>query len=157
MDIQINQTDLSVVSSNILSLRNDFDHPQPYLSSLKERYDIIFLCEIWIKANEVDLFFLPGYDVHHNCCDENRAGGVLMFVNQDIRDTNVVKYNLSGMQAISVDIKVDCLKVTICGMFRSPGSNCYSFISQFEELAINQAHQNLFIIGDLNIDSLIVD
>ena len=49
-----------------------------------EQYDIVRVCETWLKENVLDNEILPGYTIHRtDLCDYKRGGGVLVAVKDE--------------------------------------------------------------------------
>ena len=81
-----NLSHLSILHSNIRSLRANFDELICYLSKLELQFDIIILSEIWVKTQETNLYSIDGYSEFFHCRDFNKSGGIVIY----LKNTNTL-------------------------------------------------------------------
>lgn len=69
---------VQIVHQNIRSLRSNFNNFIAHLDSFSLLPDLLFLSEIWINDEEINLYRL-------DCCNNSyRSGGVLVYYRNDL-------------------------------------------------------------------------
>jgi hypothetical protein len=71
------------IVQNIRSLRKNFDNLLLHIQSFHKQPDLIFLTEVWVFDNEVDLYRIPGYKCLYCLNNSYAAGGVCVFVKDE--------------------------------------------------------------------------
>lgn len=111
-----------IVHQNIRSVRKNFDLLLAELEATSLDPDIIVLSEVWIMSNETCLYDIPHYILYANCNDGYRAGGVIIYVKQNIKVLNChnVQFNTA-----------DVIKIILMSMIRIfiylPSTDCICF------------------------------
>jgi exonuclease III len=157
------QTSLSVVHLNIYSLRKNFDE----LVTLVERLqpDVIGLSETWLSSDDnSDHLILPGYRLYRRD-GGGRGTGVACYVRSIIQcelinNAAFQAINDRGLNALVMRLSYGRTKFTFAVVYRS-ATRCTSnrFCEEFEHLlqACMTMSEQLFIVGDTNIDYLKAD
>lgn len=148
---KINSDDfLNVIYLNIRSVRNKFTDIKNLMTSYDFIIHILVLSEIHINSNEQDRFQLNNYDAFFSCRDENKGGGVVIYVLSTI--LSKLKYEQCFCESNLLIVNLPVLNCNVMAVYRPPHVNKNDFLNTFEEI-ISQ-HKNMYIIGDFNIDLL---
>src|SRR5690606_25713513 len=128
-----------------------------YLNTLVNKPNIIILSEIWIYSNEASLYNIPDYKMYCETNDENRAGGVAVYVHQTLRNLTS-QLPLSSKINISKNMDMVILQIeelTLVAIYRSPSANISlvtNFISDIDNVfSILTDKCNVLFMGDINI------
>ena len=141
---------------NIRSIRSNF---REFLSKLVQRNtkpDVIVLTEVWIYTVEVPIYSIDGYVTYSNCQENNAAGGVIIYVRDDVDSHSVLTYS-RNVEACMVAIRRGNTKLDIVGVYRSPNSsfsNLREFIDEDidQVMASSRGNRDCIWLGDMNID-----
>lgn len=147
---RLNEFPFRTVTYNIRSIQKNLHAFIVALERLKLDIDVIILTECWLSMGTV-IPQIPGYRTYHTVLTNNRAGGVVAYVRNDICAT-VEEPNLPD---------ADCLRVTlpnattIIGIYRSPSfANTKNFITGLSELLEPIHNSRVIVTGDININIL---
>lgn len=114
---------------NIRSLRRNLDEFLCILETAFLKPEVIVFTEIWIFSHETGLYSIPGYRSYFACQDSGVAGGVAVYVRDDLASYSVGRYT-KNVEACIVDVKIEGNWLRITGMYRSP-NHMYSNLEQF--------------------------
>ena len=136
------------MNKNISELQLLYDH------SLKFKFDIIALSEVWNVRN-TDTLPLRDYVLEVNCRQANeRGGGVGAYIRNVLNYTRL-DYNVTHTESLWLTINQNCLdKIVIGIIYRKPNTDVDQFQSSLlgvlEE--VNVGKTSIVLIGDFNID-----
>lgn len=144
--------DVNIVHLNIRSMRQNFDEFIAVFDKSLFTFDIIVMSEIWIDSFETGLYNLHGYRLYSNCRPNNRSGGIIIYVKENL------DFSLSNCDTIS-SAEYLCmyskrLDLYILACYRSHSFTPSFFITELNTLLKNCKSKNIVLIGDLNIDIL---
>ena len=156
---------LHVLSLNIRSFAKHYDEFLVLLDDLQTTknitFDIITLTETWITSEQLTLFPLDNYSAY-SCSrqDGTKSGGVIVFIRETIPHTAASQHS-NAVDVIKLKIKLPHLKnnarlneVEFISLYRDQRKTTTYFISELENILLNQVSQASVITGDLNIDLL---
>lgn len=142
---------------NIRSLRQNLNE---FLCTLEEatlKPDILILTEIWIYTYETGAYGIHGYREYFTCQDTNMAGGVAVYINDDLPSYFVGSYT-RNVEACIVNVQIERKWIQIIGIYRSPNST-YSNVEDFLAVDLesvlsldNNPPPDRLVAGDVNID-----
>ena len=104
---------LFIFHQNIRSLRKNFDCLVCNLQSFSSLPNLIFLSEIWIKENEIKNFAINGYNLYACCNNNYRAGGVAVYVADNVKVKISNNFNLQSADVILTDLIINGIKISI--------------------------------------------
>ena len=145
---------LFFVHINIVSLSKNFDKLNLFLSQLPKKVDVI--SETRLKTNKINSVQLPGYDLFCNNSDA-AAGGSAIFVNKQLRASEIPELKLNAVDTEDVWIKISSKEhkhsLIIGSIYRHPRNNLFNFECAFAKSvkSLND-NQKYLIFGDFNID-----
>lgn len=116
---------LIVVLINIRSLRKKLIDLEIYLESFGFKPHIIIITETWLYEDELKFFNLIGYQSVANCRQNQRGGGILMFIKDDIK-FNILK-NEQFAKSHLIMINLNEINTKIAGFYRSPSTRLNNF------------------------------
>lgn len=143
---------LKVLTFNIRSIGNHFDHFLVLLKRINVDFDIIILTECWLNENTL-VGTIEGYSVFRTTIEFNKAGGVVTYVKSNLNAT-MHEPNVSEANCLVIEIPD---VVTLLGIYRSPSfENPTSFLESLEELlnSTPSKGKQILLAGDINIDIL---
>lgn len=145
--------DLCLVMQNIRSASKNFDKFLATIETLKIVADVICLTEVWIKEDSLPLFDLDDYELYHCLNNDNRAGGVMLYVRDDIVSEQLsVSFTSADCVCVGLTIR-GVLFVFLC-VYRLHGFLVPLFLRELSaNLDILNA-ANFCLLGDINIDTL---
>ncbi|KAH9631137.1 hypothetical protein HF086_001072 [Spodoptera exigua] len=151
LNISRNEKYLRVLHLNIRSLRKHFDELIVFLEGYTH-INVLVLSEINIKAEEVAMYHIEGYNMFAKTRERTRGGGLLIYIKEDL--TFVEKPSqLSSAEVLhgTLNMKNTCLN--IIALYRPPKTNKMQFISETEKLIQEiPRNENIIIVGDININ-----
>lgn len=143
-----------VLHQNIRSMRKNLCTFLANVETMNNCPSMMFLTEIWIYENELSLYNLNGYNLHANCNETMEAGGVALYIKNDLQ-YNMIALNLTSADCLRVDLEVNGeILVFIC-IYRLHGVNKKTFLSELKHLTRSIKSSNLCILGDINLDILV--
>ena len=153
---QLNGDKFSILHLNIRSLNKNIDNLRDFLASLKGKFSVIVLTE---SANKNSLFDLENYNSVHKTRKNKKGGGICIYIHKSIhfKIRNDVDLFNNEIEAASVEIVNSSLKnFIITGIYRPPKGSIKFFKDYCKELLSKKktSGKNVFIVGDLNINSL---
>src|SRR5829696_8405976 len=97
---------LKVFHLNIRSLNKNCDMLVALLASLKMKFDLIVLSELWIfNLNCFDNLF-PGYNFHYNINPNNHSSGIGIYVSNELDYALDLQTVVDGCEYLELDIKI---------------------------------------------------
>ena len=135
---------------NIRSIKKKLQELEIFIESLVKKPDIIIITESWLKEDELKFFNLKNYQTIGNCRPNQRGGGIIIFINEDIK-FNIVKNEHFEKNHLIV-INSNDLNTKIAAFYRSPSSNSDKFIELLEN-SLDKL-DNIICLGDANFDLL---
>ena len=136
------------------------------LKSLENDFDVIVLSEIGSDAPPYFSSILSDYTSVYKLPDRNDYGGVVIYVNQnlkvcerdDLRLSKTCKCSKCNFESVWVDVIKHNETFTIGGVYRHPGGNTAHFNTAME-VALNKVNKNdtCIMMGDMNINLLNID
>ncbi|KAL1376335.1 hypothetical protein pipiens_016954 [Culex pipiens pipiens] len=113
--------------------------------------DVIVIGETWIKQGRSQYYNIPGYHSAFSC-RKTSAGGLAIFVRNDLNfeaKTNVAD---GGFHHISVKVDKSPSSVFVHGLYRPPSDDTSRLFSAIEEILANSDPASpCFIVGDVNV------
>lgn len=143
----MDNTKLSIMYSNIRSLRNKIDELKCIVKNCTT-LDIIILNETWLYINEVEYFNIEGYSAIHSC-RSGRGGGAAIYIKNTLNYKCILNEYKNGCNWVGVEIQNYNIKIET--VYRPPQSDLQLFLHDLDNL-LQMNKKNLIIIGDINID-----
>ena len=148
---------LSIVCFNIRSFYKNGDEFLAYLNNCDHVFDIIVLTETWGKDETQVLLHIPGYNVTHNFRNGKRAGGVSIFVKDNLKFDCIDQINISNETIESVAIKLSCSSsnriINVMGIYRPQNGNKNDFTTALRDIISEHSltSNDTVITGDFNL------
>jgi hypothetical protein len=137
-----------------------------YVQNLINNYDVIFICEHWLRKNEKyllnsltqthDLFFHSSIDDNYN--KGRPYGGLAFFINKSI---SIDSFEIINNNIVSITLLFNDIKINIFGVYLLFNNNCsFNFTNQeclfntLYSLILSNSDNNVknVVIGDFNCD-----
>jgi len=115
--------------------------------------DFIAITESWI--NELDDFKLYELKNYHSVMlsrNLSSGGGITLYVRKGLAINVISKMSNSNVEAVFVDVMSSNLKQKILVVYRPPSGNLINFYDLIEDIL--NVHENVIIVGDMNINIL---
>jgi len=136
-------------------LNKNIDKFLVHINTLKHKFNIIILTEIWNTNIQIITNKFENYNIHINTPKEKKAGGVAILIKKDI------PYNLihelqtcnNSIETIAIKTNINNKTHVIIGIYKHPNTN-----SNLINAYINHTMQNItknyntIIMGDININ-----
>lgn len=150
-----NSTTFKIFHHNIRGIRKNFDELITTLNALDFQFDILFLTETHLIADEP--FNIDGYSCHLFNSFKSAFDGVAIFIkDSSISDATVDKVSMiCNANAVKIGFTFDDESYNVIGIYRSPSTSTTLFIKELDCLLASQpvvSHQ--ICIGDININIL---
>lgn len=133
-------------------MRQNFNEFLAKLDTFDNAPDIIVLSEIWIYNSEINLYQLPGYQAMFQCRDDQRSGGIAVYIKSHLKTTRL---NLTMKTADCVLLEVKCsrFKFKLLAIYRLHEFSKAAFVSELEPIIRDGIGEgNCYLTGDLNLD-----
>ena len=150
---------LSLFHINIRSLNHNQNKLLLYLETLNLEFDVIVLSEIWTQNIDFSAKILNDYILMYDLPVNRKAGGIGIFVKQDLCPSVVDKYKLSTLQTNKVEdiwlkIKKQNRVFIVGGVYRHPGGDVGEFAEAMEQSLekIKKDNKIAIVAGDFNIN-----
>ena len=100
-----------------------------------------------VGNDEIDI---DGYSIE--MCNRNRhGGGVLMYVKDGIKYTNITNMTSSSVESTWINIKHTGESLAVGVMYRPPSANAEYFSNMLDQLDhVHSEYDNVILLGDLN-------
>ena len=144
----------SFLSLNARSLLNKTDELSKIVDLQHTPISIIAVCESWCNPSEPDsLYSLAGYTLYRCDRQNNRGGGVALYVNNSINHTHLSNITMKSFESLWVEVDVGSSAPVVVGCsYRPPKSDPRLFCHELERSihTLHPASSNILILGDLN-------
>lgn len=150
---------LKIMHLNIQGLQSKFDDLKLFLDNVKIKFDIILLCETFLKDINADNFQITGYNFIYKNRKTVAHGGVAMYIRDSlmyIPREDLVIFNEGTFESIFIEI-TNKNKSTIIGeIYRTPSSNEQQSLLNYEIILnkLNNISKDCIIGTDQNFDYL---
>ncbi|KAL0810055.1 hypothetical protein ABMA28_010873 [Loxostege sticticalis] len=148
-NIQVNKSDLTIISQNIRSIYHNFDDFLLTLSCLTFETDVIILSECRISSHK-PIPQIPNYDSYFTQCQLNQNDGVVVYIKNHLQH-KIKEIKLCEASCLQLDI----LNNTVFCIYRSPSNtNADSFIDSLSSHldALSSTKKGIIVAGDININ-----
>ncbi|CAH2092606.1 unnamed protein product [Euphydryas editha] len=148
------QNEIDIVHLNIRSLRKQFNELLVLLNNCEGKIDIIILSEINIKKDEVAHYSITGYTMYANTREEQRGGGVIIYIKENINFT-ADTLEISASETLHGKLKLEKSILHILATYRPPKTNKSRFVEEINTFLKDiPAKEDVVFIGDMNLDLL---
>ena len=151
----------SVLHINIRSLNKNFEKLREYLSLVKRDFIVVALTETWCndeKATQNSLLQLPNYTpIHQIRNNGQRGGGVVLYVHNSLNFKILKKQstNSNDLECACIEIvRKNAKNIIVSCIYRPPRRDSHKFLEDIKTLICKNQEKPLFLLGDLNINSL---
>ncbi len=157
-EIVIPSNKIKLLHCNVRSLKNKFDQFLSFLKSINSTFDIIGLTETWLNDEIICEYNMPGYALVYNNRNDNRGGGVAMYIKNNIKFKSRpdLDFNNNIINSKFIEISnINTKNVIVGTVYRAPNSDTDSYLEYFSSMTtILQRNSNKihFIMGDFNFD-----
>ena len=153
--------ELSVFHINIRSLNANQSKLIQLLSTIKLKFDLIILSEIWTYNLDFFKNIIDGYMLYYDIPSYSTVGGIGVFVKKCLNcklspNLNIIPVNNYKIENLWLEINKNDSKFVIGCIYRHPGQNINEF-SEFLDKTLAKLgtkRQRALIFGDVNIDLL---
>lgn len=148
---------LKLLHLNVRSLRNKLHLLESLLR--EENYkdtDVVALSETWIYDSETEFMNLPDYNSVFKCRENNRGGGLAVYVKNNISFKEIHHQRLnriSETEVLTIEIQNADPKIKITTIYKPPQADNNEFLQSLENLLVSGRHSHI-VVGDTNIDLL---
>ena len=154
------QTGLSILSHNIRSVPKNLDKLTTYLNNANVPFSVIGLCETWHTQETVDLYGIPNYNTVHSYRQDQRGGGVSLYVHNAISFVHRTDFSCFNdcMECIFIEITGTDVgsngNILVGLLYRPPSQSLVSFYEQLTQLMtkVTREKKKCYFMGDFNID-----
>lgn len=98
-----------------------FHELEIFIENLDKKPNIIIITESWLKENELEFYNLNHYETIGNCRKNQRGGGIIIFIRDDIKFNILKNDQLDKSHLILINLNE--LNTKIAGFYRSPSTN----------------------------------
>lgn len=124
-------------------------------NELANQFDIITLSETWLCNNDdIDRYYIEGFQSPFilNRPGTINGGGVMCWVKNNIAAKRKSNFEISGLEALWIEIKTGNGKFNLCTIYRAPNTNndFWESLQSSIDLAKASDVSSIFITGDLN-------
>lgn len=152
--VKLPEKNLNGLFLNVRSLKSGdtFDKIKEYVDALS-KVDIICLVETWLGEEDTKFYEISGYyAVHNTRPSEQRGGGIVCYIKNDIQCLNVSVINLQGLHFTHLKLKVSSLTFNLITVYNPSILRIIECTDQLDLFLNNIGNDLTFIIGDFNID-----
>ena len=146
---------LNIIHLNIRSLNKNFEKFYDFIQSLSYTLDVVRLSESRIKKQPLINVNLPGYNFL-NFSPLKNAGGVAMYVKNDLKFKNEQTFDLYGCESLWLTIQQPNKQkfLTIATIYRHPSEAIDKFVDDFSNCLgkLTSEKRTFYILGDININ-----
>ncbi|KAI5635933.1 reverse transcriptase (RNA-dependent DNA polymerase) domain-containing protein [Phthorimaea operculella] len=146
-------SNFTMLHVNIRSIIKNFAKVEQIVNLTNQRIDVIILTEVGISDSLSNLFCLGGYNMHTNLRKHQKGGGIIMYVRKNHKFTIKSKATTHLECTISEIITQAGYHVNLCALYRPPGLNKKSFLTEFKTILSNCHTQDMIVLGDTNINT----
>lgn len=142
---------LNFLSLNARSLLNKLDELRVIICNIQP--DIVCITESWCRPHESDsMYDIQGYNIIRCDRQNQRGGGVLLYVHESIKFNLLQSTNTNHIEAIWITASLHSQTVAIAAVYRPPRGEIQEFCHSLDaslHLA-RQKSDNTLILGDFN-------
>lgn len=152
--LRTNLQGVNILQINARSIRSmqKLDSFKMFLDNSPTSFDVIVVCESWIKREETGLYNIPGFSSLHSC--GNGYGGIALYISVCF-NFKTIEILENELFSISVAIKVSAqLHIKLTAYYRPPYQSNFSLFLQHLKSNISNTSDLHIIVGDINIDLL---
>ena len=137
---------------NINSIANKIDNLK---SMLEQNLDIFCIAETKIDQSYPESqFCIPGYRKPYRLDISDKSGGLLVYVKETLPSRLLTKFKIPpDLQIIPIEINLRKSKWLVVSIYRPPGTEISYFIENITKLLDIYNYDNIFIMGDFNLES----
>lgn len=149
----VDSEDLLILHFNIRSIHRNIELLEAYLSTITKKPDLIFCSEAWLNTDK-GFDEIEGYIRYSNNSTLNRADGVILYVNHNLKHQFAIESD-GNLNTANVIVETKQAKIKFTGLYRCHDYPVKNFIADCKDLLIrNKEWSNHVIIGDDNIDTI---
>ena len=147
------KNNLSLLFMNVNSLPKHHDAIVSQFTSGASLPKVFGFCETKLSEDIESLFSIPGYRGVYNS-KSTRSGGLALFIQSNIKFEIISQnsYMLETIESLCVKIYVNGDFVTLCLIYRRPGTRLDEFFNHYSELMQSLQNSKCLIFGDFNFD-----
>ena len=161
---KLNRNNFSLLHLNIKSLNKNIDDFREFITSFKGSFSVIVLTESWCDETTINnsLLNLENYNSVHQTRKGKKGGRICHYIHNslDFKIRNDIDKFDDDLETCSIEI-VNCKSknVIITGIYRAPKSDVKLLKNYCKNLLKkkNTNDKTVFILGDLNVNSLDYD
>lgn len=145
---------LTVLHTNIRSLRNKFEDLKVMLAQTGLLPSIVVVSETWLKDYESSMFNLPGYLAYFACRNTGVGGGVAIYIRNNLQH-NVIRMCNNGYYSLWIELSDigNLKKVFVGGYYRPPNFNLQDFLAILDNDLGSSNNCPTIVSGDFNINT----
>ena len=145
----------SLIFLNVNSLPKHHDSIISQFLSNSSMPDIIGFCETKLDDSIENLYTFPGY-VGVFSSKSTRSGGLALFLKSGIQFEKIEQCSFmhESIESLCVKVSVNNCFLTLCLVYRRPGTRFDDFLANYTELMRNLKDVKCMLFGDLNLDLL---
>ena len=160
---EISENMFSIFHLNIRSVNKNFENLKNLLQEIKHDFKVVSLSESRLKdenANQNSLYQIPNYiPIHQIRKGSSKGGGVSIYIHKTLNyklrcDKSICNPDI---EALTIEIiKENKKNLIITGIYRPPRSDEKNFRKEYKKLIENknEINKQIFLIGDINLNSL---
>ena len=160
-----NKFNIKIMHINAQSLVNKMDELKLIIEKCNSnglRFDILLICETFISDYNKHLCELDDYVLFERHRNSKRGGGVAIYVHNSfvVEERSDLNIFIEGeLESLFVEVKANNKQIILGELYRTPGSDLNSFLTNYESLLNNLCSENkMVVIGtDQNLDYLKVN
>ncbi|XP_030762137.1 uncharacterized protein LOC115886949, partial [Sitophilus oryzae] len=148
-----NNKSINILYLNACSIKNKLDKLQAYISHIQIQTHIIIVTETWVEKHEENFYNLPGYNVTYSSRTK-KGGGCAIFIKNNLTGNILKKVERNNITYLLVSIQE--LKTCFSAIYNpsKKRNDVEVTLHLLEEELSRQNNQNVWLLGDLNIDLL---
>ena len=161
LDKYKNNTNFSILTSNVRSIPKNFKDLSIFLDSLKHDFSIIGITESWLKPSNVNDYTPDNYNHEYEIRETSLGGGVSLFISDKLK--YIVRNDLqfdkkTGFNSVAIELDVHSVKsrkpIVVLLVYRPPKTSICDFTVGLNVILdiLSKENKHIFIIGDFNID-----
>ena len=134
-----------------------------YLKALNFNFNIIGLCETWLKETNCNLYNLPGYVSEHCCRKDKNGGGVALYIQENVNYMRRIDIESvlreCNVESVFIEISKNQFgtkSIVVGEIYRPPGDPMEAFNTSLELclMSLNREGKLCYLLGDYNVNLL---
>ena len=134
LDKYKNNTNFSILTSNVRSIPKNFKDLSIFLDSLKHDFSIIGITESWLKPSNVNDYTPDNYNHEYEIRETSLGGGVSLFISDKLK--YIVRNDLqfdkkTGFNSVAIELDVHSVKsrkpIVVLLVYRPPKTSICDF------------------------------